>query len=83
MVIDEIPQFVRDFIHSLIPGYFMKSISRTLQRNGQPILGILVIGNIEPFSADIALTPRVVFVRPDPSDPVIVNQDFQSAVLGT
>jgi hypothetical protein len=42
---------------------------------------MLKMGYVEPFTADIAFRARIVFVRPDLFDPVLVHHDFQPTAL--
>ncbi len=50
---------------------------------GQALLMALIMGNLGPFSTDVAFGPGMVFVRPDPGDPVAIGLDFKAAVMVT
>jgi hypothetical protein len=49
----------------------------------QSLVVMLMVNDIEPFAANVALAARIVLVRPNFCHPIIFNQDFKPAVLGT
>jgi len=70
----------RDFTDGLVPGNDFEAIISFFQRVGQAIGIVLKGGNVEAFPAHIPLTPRIVLVRADFDDPVILDLYFQPAI---
>lgn len=75
-------QFVGDFAHGLLPRYFFKSAWRVLERRGEPVGVVLVVGDVHALAADVTLAAGVGLVWADPGDFVVFDEDVQSAVLG-
>jgi hypothetical protein len=76
-------EFFGDFADSLVPGYPLEVVPHPFQGIENPVCIVLVICHIEPFSADVPLTPGIVLVGADLDDPVVLDLYLQTAVLAT
>ena len=54
-----------DFADSLVPGYPLELVPHPLHRIENPVRIVLVVCHIEPFSADVPLTPWIVLAKAD------------------
>jgi hypothetical protein len=65
----------------LVPTECHGSSVHSLQRAGQPLFVVLVMGDLETFTADIALGTRVVLITSNFDDLVILNHHLQTTTL--
>lgn len=72
-----------DLIHGLVPGDALKLASHTFQGILKPICVVLVVRDVQPFAADVALASCVLFIPLDLDDAVALDLHFKAAVLGT
>jgi hypothetical protein len=64
-----------------VPAQFPKLAVLSLQRAHQPLMVVLIMGNLETLAADIALGSRVGLITSNFDDPVIFNHNLQSTAL--
>jgi hypothetical protein len=70
-----------NLIEGLIPGDLFKGAPHALERVGESLGVMLVVGNVHPLATDIPLASRVLLVGPNFDDAVLFDYDLQSAVL--
>jgi hypothetical protein len=75
------PELFSNFLNGLIPRDFLKGITYPFQRVSQALVMVLLIDDIQSFSAGISSAARILSVRSYLDQAVILNQGLQTAVL--
>jgi hypothetical protein len=81
MSLDDGFELPRNFIESLVPGYFLELITYFLERMFQSICVVLIVGDFQTLATTVPFAARVFFVRANLDDPVLFDRHFQSTVL--
>jgi hypothetical protein len=83
VLLDDSLELCSDLVDGLLPGDPLKGASYPLQRILQSVGVVLVIGNVQPFPANVAFTSDITLVPFHLHNAIILYLDFQPAVLCT
>ena len=79
--VEDVLQPGGDLVQGLVPGYFLEAVADPLQGVGQPVGVVLVMDDVQPLAAGVALAAGVFLVRPHLDHAVVGDLDFEAAVL--
>jgi len=81
MPLQDLSQSIGYLGQGFVPAQCLKLAVLSPQRAYQPLVVVLVMGNLETLAADIALGSRVGLITSNFNDPVIFNHHLQSTAL--
>jgi hypothetical protein len=81
MPLQDLSQSIGYLGQGFVPAQCHRLAVPSLQRAYQPLVVVLVIGNLETLTADIALGSRVCFITSNFKDAIIFDHHLQSTAL--